>query len=80
MRHLRTVAIIGQLGLLGIAIGVTAAGWLNMRIVIHLGFFGHLHYPPYSDPAHYAVVGLLAGLSAALGFLVPPRPSVTGPH
>jgi hypothetical protein len=28
----------------------------------------------------YVLFGLLAGLSAALGFLVPPRSSVTAPH
>jgi hypothetical protein len=33
--------------------------------------------PPPGNQANYGLVGLLAGLSTALGFLVPPRSRVT---
>jgi hypothetical protein len=40
---------------------------------------GHLEttQSPLGNPVHYGLVGLLAGLSAALGFVVPPKSRVT---
>jgi hypothetical protein len=35
---------------------------------------------PQGNAIQTGAIGLLAGLSAALGFLVPPRSCVTGPN
>jgi hypothetical protein len=76
MPHISRVVSIAQLGLRGAAIGLMAAGWLNTRIVIHLGFYGPVHFPPFSNPLHYGLVGLLSGLGVGTGLLVPPSPRI----
>jgi hypothetical protein len=46
--------------------------------VSYMGTGGHaLVRTSLGNPVHYGAVGLLAGLGAALGFLVPPRSRVT---
>src|SRR5262245_60111221 len=42
-----------------------------------LSSFETIQQRPLGNPVHYGMVGLLAGLSAALGFLVPPRSRLT---
>lgn len=42
-----------------------------------LGSFGHTEMRPLGNPVHYGAIGLLAGLGAGLGIVVPIRRRVT---
>jgi hypothetical protein len=72
MHKLKTVAIIALLGLLGAGIAVTAAVWLNTRIVTYIGWYIGPN-PPFSNPIHYGALGLLAGIGVGIGLLMPSR-------
>ena len=53
-------------------------GHVHGKVVDAMGRTGHaLIRTPLGNPVHYGAVGLLAGLGAAIGFLVPPRSRLT---
>ena len=81
----RTIYVSANGSLAGSANAVGAAvreliGHADGRVSF-LGTGGHaLIRTALGNPVHYGVVGLLAGLGVALGFLVPPRSRMTAVH
>jgi hypothetical protein len=48
--------------------------------VWRIGSAGHAEMRPLGDPVHYGAVGLLAGLGAGLGFVMPARRRMTASY
>jgi hypothetical protein len=57
---------------------VVAANDRKFQFLPYYAHFADQLELTWGDPVHRGLVGLLAGISVALGFLVPPRPRVVG--
>ena len=77
----RVVTVSASGSLMGSANAVGAAtreliGYAGGKVMT-IGSAGHALMRPLGNAVHYGAVGLLAGIGAGLGFVVPPRRRVT---
>src|SRR5262249_46298449 len=87
LKRVMVVMLLGCVGLTaGVALGTLFSGHEVMHTGVPLNYFGvpmgHVHPGTVGGPpiGGYVLLGLLAGLSAALGFLVPRKSRVTASH